>query len=493
MPTAANDFPPFNKPVEDDRELVKKIFTSANQGLAQVDFLREISAMLLSFFRCDALELWLEEGGNQNRCEMAGRSFQFQRMPEAKIAKGDLVPADSRLEKLGWDLLLGRVDSYSPKTGSFWIIDPFPLTEHDPETNRSFALTPLFYGSSRIGLLMLKSDQEGFFSGADLPSWDRLAFSLGTALANQKAQAALLERVKELTCLYHIAQVLARSRSGLEEVLRLVVDSLPPAWQYPEIASSRILLDGVVYPSSEFRGGPRKQSAPIIIAEKVRGAVEVYYAAERPEIYEGPFLKEERNLLDTIARQIALSIERREAEEDKARLQEQLRHSDRLATVGQLAAGVAHEMNEPLGNILGFAQLAKKSPFLPAQTEQDLDKIISASLHAREVIRKLMLFSRQMPPGKIRVDLNKVVEEGLYFLRSRCAEQGIDLALDLSPSLPSIEADPTQLTQVLTNYIFKVGVEALMTPVTYAVVRRLKVAEGVDVYDYGTNFNPFKL
>jgi uncharacterized integral membrane protein (TIGR00697 family) len=49
------------------------------------------------------------------------------------------------------------------------------------------------------------------------------------------------------------------------------------------------------------------------------------------------------------------------------------------------------------------------------------------------------------------------------------------------------------LTLVLTNYIFKVGVEALMTPVTYAVVGRLKVAEGVDVYDYGTNFNPFKI
>ena len=61
-----------------------------------------------------------------------------------------------------------------------------------------------------------------------------------------------------------------------------------------------------------------------------------------------------------MARQVAALIERRQADEDKAHLQDQLRHADRLATIGQLAAGVAHELNEPLGTILGFAQLIQK-------------------------------------------------------------------------------------------------------------------------------------
>jgi signal transduction histidine kinase len=126
-------------------------------------------------------------------------------------------------------------------------------------------------------------------------------------------------------------------------------------------------------------------------------------------------------------------------------------HADRLATIGQLAAGVAHELNEPLSNILGFSQLIKKCPGLPDQAQQDIEKTIIASLHAREIVKKLMLFARRMPPHKIQVNLNQLVEEGLYFLESRCTKEGIELVQALSPDLPEIIADPAQLTQVLVN------------------------------------------
>jgi two-component system, NtrC family, sensor kinase len=88
-------------------------------------------------------------------------------------------------------------------------------------------------------------------------------------------------------------------------------------------------------------------------------------------------------------------------------LQQQLLHADRLVTVGQLTAGIAHELNEPLGGILGFAQLIKKYGQIDEQVEKDIDKIIKASLHGREIIRKLMLFSRQTPPEKVMVDINE--------------------------------------------------------------------------------------
>ncbi|MHC4983210.1 MAG: sensor histidine kinase, partial [Planctomycetota bacterium] len=186
---------------------------------------------------------------------------------------------------------------------------------------------------------------------------------------------------------------------------------------------------------------------------QVRGCVEVVYTQKKPELDEGPFLSEERSLLDAVARQIALIIERRRADEDKQRLQEQLRHADRLATIGQLAAGVAHELNEPLGNILGFAQLAQKHPELPEEANRDLDKVVATSLHARQIINNLMLFSRQMPPHKTQVDLNGIVEEGLYFLESRCAKNGIELVRQLSPELPKITADASQLRQVFVNLV----------------------------------------
>ncbi|MBK9374923.1 MAG: hypothetical protein IPN03_14645 [Holophagales bacterium] len=157
---------------------------------------------------------------------------------------------------------------------------------------------------------------------------------------------------------------------------------------------------------------------------------------------------------------MGLWVERREGDEEKAMLQRQLRHADRLATIGQLAAGVAHELNEPLGGILGFAQLARKSPGLPAQADADLEKIVNASLHAREIVRKLLIFARQMPAAKTKSDLNRVVTEGLYLVEARCATEGIRLERDLDPALAGIVADPGQLQQVLTNLVVN-GIQAM--------------------------------
>lgn len=73
--------------------------------------------------------------------------------------------------------------------------------------------------------------------------------------------------------------------------------------------------------------------------------------------------------------------------------------------------------------------------------------------YTREVIKKLMVFARQMPPRKARVDLNQVVEEGLYFLEARCARKGIEVVQELAPDLPEVTADPSQLKQVLVNLV----------------------------------------
>ena len=266
-------------------------------------------------------------------------------------------------------------------------------------------------------------------------------------------KAALTERVKELTCLYGIAQIAGRPDLSLEEVLQDIVEHLPAAWQYPEATLARLVLDGVSYTTSDFPANCQKQSADIFVNGKPRGFIEIGYVEQRPELDEGPFLKEERNLIDEVARQVALIVERRQAEEDKLKLNTQLRHADRLATIGMLAAGVAHELNEPLGNILGFAQLVKKCPGVPASVEQDIGKIEAASLRAREIIQKLLVFARQKPPEKKRVNLNQVVKDGLYFFEARCAKSGIELVYSFMPDMPKILADPAQLDQVLVNLV----------------------------------------
>lgn len=266
----------------------------------------------------------------------------------------------------------------------------------------------------------------------------------------ERVEWALRERVKELTCLYGIARVTQRDQT-LEQALKDIAELLPPAWQFSDVACARIVLDDQEFASENFKPPFYSQTAELVVHGGERGLVEVGYVTEVP--VEAPFLEEEVSLIEMVAREISIHVERYETEQQKSRLQEQLRHADRLATLGQLAAGVAHELNEPLANVLGFAQLAAKSPKMPKQAGEDMQKIVKNCLHAREVIHKLLTFARQMPPEKALVNLNQLVSDGLYFLESRCAKAGIMIVRELDPDAPEIWADASQVHQVLVNLL----------------------------------------
>lgn len=269
--------------------------------------------------------------------------------------------------------------------------------------------------------------------------------------ATDHTQATLVERVKELTCLHGIARAAGQHDIPLPTILQEVVGLLPPAWQYPEVAHARIVLDGCMYVTSGFAPADTKQSADIVVGGHKRGQVEVAYSEPRPAADEGPFLKEERALIGSVAREMASLVGRRTMEDERARLQEQVRHADRLATIGQLSAGVAHELNEPLATMLGFAQLCRKHPGLPASVIADLDKIIAANLHARGIIKKLMLFARERPPMREKISLQQVIDEGLAFVESRAAKADVEIRRRIQPNLPAVRGDPNQLVQVLVN------------------------------------------
>ena len=264
---------------------------------------------------------------------------------------------------------------------------------------------------------------------------------------------ALRERVKELTCLYRITQISDKLAVNPDQLFQQIVELIPPAWQYPEITAARLVINEKTYATPGFREEGQKQTAPILVEGRPLGSVTVVYTRPQPAQDEGPFLQEERNLLEVIAREVASLVERQNAEVEKGRLQKQLMHADRLATIGQLAAGVAHELNEPLSSILGFAQLAKQAPDLPAAAGPDLDKIVTASLYAREIVKKLLLFARQTPTFKGQIDLNSVVLEALGLFGPRFQKEGIELVKTLSPGLPLVTADPGQMTQVLVNLV----------------------------------------
>lgn len=462
------------KLVRDYQTLSHRILELANRGVLRVDFMHEVSRILLEFSGCDMVELRMKAHGKYYRSCLLRNSSKasiFEIMDCARSKEGRIVGCfrDGSCEEiLCRDIFLeNRYHSvpFFSKGGSYWTGDAEKtagfLAKRDVrcsqakrgEEYRSFALIPLVENGEKVGLIKLGCKELNYFAGEEIDFYEDLAKTLVVAGSHRMAQKGQVERVKELMCLYGISQIAEQSNVSLQEVLQGIVELLPPAWLHPESACARIALDGRIFKSRDFKEGNQKQRADIIIEGKWRGIVEISYATEKIELDEGPFLLEERKLLDTIAREIASIIEERNADEEKMRLEEQLRHADRLATIGQLSAGVAHELNEPLANILGFAQLAKKHARLPKRAKEDIEKIERSSLHAREVIKKLMIFARQMPAQKTEVDLNKIVEEGLYFLESRCVKEGIKVERSLASSLSNIIADPGQITQVIVNLV----------------------------------------
>lgn len=118
------------------------------------------------------------------------------------------------------------------------------------------------------------------------------------------------KRVKQLNCLHKIANLIMDHQKSIEEIFQTVVGYLPASWQYPDIACARIVFGDQEYVSKRFRPSVWKQSADIFTGREKVGVVEVYYQKEMPVLYEGPFLQEERVLIDIVANQIAHAYRR---------------------------------------------------------------------------------------------------------------------------------------------------------------------------------------
>ncbi|MFC1480760.1 ATP-binding protein [Candidatus Neomarinimicrobiota bacterium] len=412
--------------------LSQQILYQAIRSRPKVEFLIDISDILISYTECHSLEIWLKNNETCARWEATSSPKRLLRHTDVPYAV-----ADSLIQK-----------------GVIWTIEGLQEKIRDIRfEGRSFIRLPLNVDGKMIGLLLLKSYQPNFFRETEIPLLQHIAQTVAFAMTFQDVQFVQRERVKELTCLYDIAHLAAQTRRELHDTLEDILRRIPSAWQYPDVTEAQIVLDDRTYSTSGFGDSYHQQKADIVVEGKPAGLLEIVYMEDKPEIDEGPFLVDERKLIDTIAQEIAIVILRKKAQAERITLQEQIRHADRLATIGHLAAGVAHELNEPLSSILGFAQLAKKHPDLSKQVLQDLSKIESESLNAREIIRNLLLFARQTTPTKILANLNNIVEEGVYFLEAKCKNAGITLDLTLRTGLPEIVVDPMQLRQVVVNLV----------------------------------------
>ncbi|MHA1613604.1 MAG: PAS domain S-box protein [Candidatus Thorarchaeota archaeon] len=368
----------------------------------------------------------------------------------------------------------------------------------------------------------------------------------------RKAECIIGELVKELTCLFDISEL--TSELSVNGFVEGVVELIPPAWNYPEITCARIVLGDREFTTSNFRETSWKLAADIKVRGEQKNTIEVYYLEERPDIDVGPFLKEERNLINTLAITIGNTIERKRAEKelkeseerlgafmdsataafflwdselnllrvnpagmkiispqgkpediigtnlrditpDKSRVaiyEEVMRtgepyfttnyiphpefdnihfnlkafkvgeslgiittditelvQNERFTVLGQLGAGIGHELRNPLAaikNAAYFLRMVLEEP--TPEVKETIDIIEKEVVTSERIINSLLSYTRPRPATRRKVDINAVIAAALSNVT---IPEKVEVVSKLDEGISTILANPGQLQQVFVN------------------------------------------
>ncbi len=263
---------------------------------------------------------------------------------------------------------------------------------------------------------------------------------------------ALKERIKELTCLYEVSSIIQHANAELiEDTLQAIVYSTKKAFQYSDITEIQIIT------KTHSVATAKKLNTSVNIQSKIRlfnepkGQVSAFLFKDKSSVDD--FLKEEQLLLDNIALKIGSFLERIEIQKNETSLKRQMEHADRLSILGEITAGISHELNTPLANILGFAELLKEDLKENKKATEDLNKIIKNAIFSREVVKKLMFFACEMPQEMKRVNIVPNIKNAINLLDATFRKENVKYIVKIDEEQLFLRADPIQLTQIIFNLL----------------------------------------
>ena len=264
-------------------------------------------------------------------------------------------------------------------------------------------------------------------------------------------EAKLKERVKELTCLYEVTSIIVNSDyDQLESSLEAIVYCLKRGWQFVVDTEAKLSVCGYEVQTEGYKTDSVSLTSNIKVFNKIEGRITVGYPVSKYTIDD--FLEEEQTLLDNVSLAVGNLLERKQIRDSEAATRRQMERADRLHILGEITAGIAHELNTPLANILGFAELLQDNMKDP-NVSRDLKRIMDNAIFSREIVKKLMFFACEMPQEMGVVQLKPVVENVLNLLSPSLRKKKINLTKSFNNDSIELKADTVQLTQVLFNLI----------------------------------------
>jgi len=312
------------------------IFKLLNRTTTQSEAIDQILHKIRDHFGVSATAIRLEDNGDYPYYFYDGFSDTHIEMESYLCDSGN-----GHLACICGRVLMGNTDPSFPfftENGSFWSNNTDNLLETNgveelgetrnvcnAEGYLSVALIPLRSSSGIIGLLQLNDEKPDRFSKETISFLERLGESIGIALARlddeedrrglEKERERLLHqyqlRIKELDCLYKISKLQENQDLTTEEILNLIVNLLPGATQYPEVAVARLSLENKIYDSQGYVDAPYRYSALIQNYGVIVGKLLIGYLEPRPSDFNGPFLEEEIKLVNLVSETISRMIERR--------------------------------------------------------------------------------------------------------------------------------------------------------------------------------------
>jgi signal transduction histidine kinase len=422
----------------------------------------------------------------------------------------------------------------------------------EPTEIRAELCVPIIIGAKILGVLDLQNTQFESFSAYHVNALETLADQLAIAIENARLYDAFNQRVQELKTLNQIGQAVT-STLNLQETLTLITDQ---TISLMKVAAASVALideeandvwfaaasgegatavigvriargqgiagwvaesgeavivpdvytDDRFFPDIDRSSGFTTQSlmcVPLQTKGHVIGAIEVMNKENTP------FNQDDLALLQAMATPAATAIENARLYEEKtetikrlAQTQNQLIQSAKLAAVGELAAGVAHEINNPLTTIMGLSSLLLDSSShncLDDETREDLGIMQTEAQRARNIVRSLLNFARTDTPNRQPTDFNQLVEEAIFLVFTKGVSSWVTLKKRLTP-LPEVNLDPNQTKQVLVNLLnnaiqaMQEGQKpAVLTIITHLQTQRENSAIVLSVSDTGQGIDPIYL